>query len=165
MASLEGSLESPKGNRMRKSQEIKKWKTKGPFKVCDRLSWKPKGYFTVRDCGVEVLGCIFSPVLFKCCICRILQARLVAECLISINLPQCHQDRLSICINSMAKLSEEMLFKANDASNSNRPSRLLMDFNSSYYYIIVFSQQPFVDTILRLQDLYVQAQETAATHL
>lgn len=40
-----------------------------------------------------------------------------------------------------------------------------MDFNSSYYYIIVFSQQPFVDTILRLQDLYVQAQETATTHL
>lgn len=39
-----------------------------------------------------------------------------------------------------------------------------MDFNSSYYSIIVFSQQPFVDTS-RLQDLYVQAQETAATHL
>lgn len=58
-----------------------------------------------------------------------------------------------------------MLFRANDASNSNRPSRLLMDFNSSYYYIIVFSQQPFVDTVLRLQDLYVQAQETATTHL
>lgn len=58
-----------------------------------------------------------------------------------------------------------MLFRANDASNSNRPSRLLMDFNSSYYCIIVFSQQPFVDTVLRLQDLYVQAQETATTHL
>ena len=53
-----------------------------------------------------------------------------------------------------------MLFRANDASNSNRPSRLLMDFNSSYYSIIVFSQQLFVDTILRLQDLFVQSQET-----
>lgn len=93
-----------------------------------------------------------------------LQAGSAAQCLISINLPQCHQGRLSICINSMAKLSEEMLFKANDASNSNRPSRLLMDSNSSYYSVIVFSQQPFVDTI-RLQDLYVQAQETAAIHL
>jgi len=39
-----------------------------------------------------------------------------------------------------------------------------MDSNSSYYSVIVFSQQPFVDTI-RLQDLYVQAQETAAIHL
>lgn len=36
-----------------------------------------------------------------------------------------------------------------------------MDFNSSYYNIIVFSQQLFVDTILRLQDLYVQSQEMA----
>lgn len=36
-----------------------------------------------------------------------------------------------------------------------------MDFNSSYYNIIVFSQQLFVDTILRLQDLSVQSQEMA----
>lgn len=69
VASLEGSLASPKGNRMRKNQDIKKWKTKDPFKVCDRLSWKPKGYFTVRDCGVGMLGWIFSPVIFKCYIC------------------------------------------------------------------------------------------------
>lgn len=40
-----------------------------------------------------------------------------------------------------------------------------MDFNSSYYSIIVFSQQLFVDTILRLQDLYVQSQEIACVHL
>lgn len=69
MASLEGSLASPKGNRMRGNQDIMKWKTKDPFKVCDRLSWKPKGYFTVRDCGVGILGWIFSPAIFKCCIC------------------------------------------------------------------------------------------------
>lgn len=36
-----------------------------------------------------------------------------------------------------------------------------MDFNSGYYSIIVFSQQLFVDTILRLQDLYGQSQEMA----
>lgn len=70
VASLEGSLESPKGNRIRESQDIKKWKMKDPFKVCGRLSWKPKGYFTVRDSGVGVLGCICSPVIFKCCICH-----------------------------------------------------------------------------------------------
>lgn len=51
--------------------------------------------------------------------------------------------------------------RANDASNSNRPSRLLMDFNSSYYSIMVFSQQLFVYKIFSLQDLYVQSQETS----
>lgn len=84
-----------------------------------------------------------------------------AKCVISISLPEWPCSCLSIQINSTTKLWEEMLFRANDASNSNRPSRLLMDFNSSYYGIIVFSQQLFVDTILHLQDLDVQSQETA----
>lgn len=36
-----------------------------------------------------------------------------------------------------------------------------MDFNSSYYSIMVFSQQLFVYKIFSLQDLYVQSQETS----
>lgn len=88
VASLEGSLESQKGNRMRERQDIKKWKTKDPFKVCDWLSWKLKGCFTLRDPGVWVLGCIFSPLPYLSVgFAAILQAGLAVQCLIGINLP------------------------------------------------------------------------------
>lgn len=108
--------------------------------------------------------CIFPPVIIKLQCLQHSQgwiSQCGQKCVIGINLPECHCCCLSICINSTTKLQEKMLFRANDASNSNRPSRLLMDFNSSYYSIIVFSQQLFVDTILRLQDLSVQSQEMA----